>query len=155
MSGYTKEPWHVHHDIDAGEWPMVMAGGVVAGVIVANVNPTSFNCVTGGYVEMPPAANAARIVACVNACAGMDDPAAEIDRLRARIADLIRQAAIGRLAVLALRALEWSRPVIDRNGFLGKGCIECGRDRARGHTDKCELAAILRDSADAGMGVES
>ena len=27
-------------------------------------------------------ANAARIVACVNACAGMDDPAAEIERLR-------------------------------------------------------------------------
>jgi hypothetical protein len=28
------------------------------------------------------AANAARIVACVNACAGMDDPVAEIKRLR-------------------------------------------------------------------------
>ena len=28
-------------------------------------------------------ANAARIVACVNACAGMDDPAAEIDALKA------------------------------------------------------------------------
>lgn len=28
-------------------------------------------------------ANAARIVACVNACAGMEDPAAEIARLRA------------------------------------------------------------------------
>lgn len=29
--------------------------------------------------------NARRIVACVNACAGMDDPAAEIARLRAEV----------------------------------------------------------------------
>ena len=33
-------------------------------------------------------ANAARIVACVNACAGMEDPAAEIAALRERIAEL-------------------------------------------------------------------
>jgi hypothetical protein len=33
-------------------------------------------------------ANAARIVACVNACAGMDDPAAEIERLRAIESDM-------------------------------------------------------------------
>jgi len=32
--------------------------------------------------------NASRIVACVNACAGMDDPAKEIASLRARIAEL-------------------------------------------------------------------
>jgi hypothetical protein len=34
--------------------------------------------------------NAARIVACVNACAGMEDPAKEIATLRARIAELER-----------------------------------------------------------------
>lgn len=85
---HTKEPWLVHHDIDAGEWPMVMAGGKVSGVIVANVNPISFSCATAGNVEMPSAANARRIVACVNACAGMDDPAAEIEKQQARIADL-------------------------------------------------------------------
>lgn len=33
-------------------------------------------------------ANAARIVACVNACAGMEDPAAEIAALQERIAEL-------------------------------------------------------------------
>jgi hypothetical protein len=34
-------------------------------------------------------ANAARIVACVNACAGMEDPAAEIERLKAQRAELV------------------------------------------------------------------
>lgn len=33
-------------------------------------------------------ANPGRIVACVNACAGMEDPAAEIAALRARVAEL-------------------------------------------------------------------
>jgi len=36
--------------------------------------------------------NAARIVACVNACAGMEDPAKEIATLRARIAELEQPA---------------------------------------------------------------
>lgn len=85
---------------------MVMAGGEVYGVIVANVNPSSFSCVTGGNVEMPAAANAARIVACVNACAGLStddlmntglvsavgyqliEKDAEIEQQQARIAEL-------------------------------------------------------------------
>ena len=71
MSKHTQEPWQVHHDIDAGEWPMIMAGGVVAGKIIANVNPKSFCCVGGDFVEMPSADNARRIVACVNACRGL------------------------------------------------------------------------------------
>jgi len=43
------------------------------------------------HVLMPKtwdAAAAARIVACVNACAGMADPAAEIAALKLRIAEL-------------------------------------------------------------------
>jgi hypothetical protein len=40
-------------------------------------------------------ANAARIVACVNACAGMDDPAKEIATLRDRIAELEQPTANG------------------------------------------------------------
>ena len=45
------------------------------------------------YIDMLPygrvepetgKANALRIVACVNACAGMEDPAEEIDKLRAK-----------------------------------------------------------------------
>jgi hypothetical protein len=38
-------------------------------------------------------ANAARIVACVNACTGMEDPAAEINQLKAQRDDLIKQRA--------------------------------------------------------------
>lgn len=57
-------------------------------------------------------------------------------------------------AAAMLRALEWSRPVIDSNGFLGQGCIECGRGRESGHTEKCVAAAILRDTEQAGMGGE-
>ena len=40
-----------------------------------------------------PTANASRIVACVNACAGMEDPAAEIERLKAQRAELVMDAA--------------------------------------------------------------
>jgi len=40
--------------------------------------------------EINSEANAARIVQCVNACAGMDDPAAEIAALRARIEELTK-----------------------------------------------------------------
>lgn len=112
------------------------------------------------------------LIACANACRGLkaDDlnrvglvgevgyqlieKDAEIERLQARIAELEHQAAIGRRAVLGLRALEWSRPVIDRNGFLGRGRIECGRGRESGHTEKCAAAAILRDAEQAsGQGI--
>lgn len=37
-------------------------------------------------------ANAARVVACINACKGMEDPAAEIAALRARVAELEKEA---------------------------------------------------------------
>ena len=89
MSKHTQEPWQVHHDIDAGEWPMIMSGGVVDGKIIANVNPKSFCCVGGDFVEMPSADNARRIVACVNACAGMGDPTAEIAELKRQRDELL------------------------------------------------------------------
>ena len=77
------------------------------------------------------------------------------DHLRdaAKMIELEAQAAIGRRACGMLRALEWSRPVIDRNGFLGRGCIECGRGRESGHTEKCAAAAILRDAEQANSRV--
>ena len=71
-----------------------------------------------------------------------------------RLEELEQQAAIGRLAVLGLRALEWSRPVLGRYGFWEQVCIECGRDRESGHTDDCDVGATLRDAELAGMGVE-
>lgn len=39
-------------------------------------------CATGDSPQEMETANAARIVQCINACAGMDDPAAEIARMR-------------------------------------------------------------------------
>lgn len=78
--------------------------------------------------------------------AAIAEAADRLEEQQATIAELDAQAAIEWRAVLGLRALEWSRPVIDRNGFLGRGCIECGRDRERGHTEKCAVAAILRDA---------
>ena len=45
------------------------------------------------YANRYQSANAARIVACVNACEGMADPAAEIAALRARVAELEKEAS--------------------------------------------------------------
>lgn len=50
-------------------------------------------------------ANAARIVACVNACAGIPDPAAELARLRHRASDLEERLA------QAARLLEMHLPI--------------------------------------------
>lgn len=66
MSAHTKEPWGISHDSHDG-WPLVMAGGK----IIANVNLESFNAGVADLIEMPAEANARRIVACVNACAGI------------------------------------------------------------------------------------
>lgn len=71
MSKHTPEPWELHYDENSGEWPMIMAGGIVSGKIVANVNPSSFCIPAHGFVDMPSLDNARRIVACVNACRGL------------------------------------------------------------------------------------
>lgn len=88
-AAHTPGPWVVHDDPKDG-WPMIMAGGL-AGRIVANVNPESCQDISSipAFVRMPANANAARIVACVNACEGMADPAAEIAKLRAQNAELL------------------------------------------------------------------
>ena len=74
---HTPEPWRVkfaHGTSDVYD---------KEGELIALVYPT----------EGPEnAANAARIVACVNACKGMADPAAEIAALRARVAELEKEA---------------------------------------------------------------
>ena len=65
MSEHTKEPWI----FDA---PDADFSGIIIGRHGGEV-------VDGEFTE----ANARRIVACVNACAGMDDPEKEIAALRA------------------------------------------------------------------------
>jgi hypothetical protein len=68
---HTPEPWgqYLNHITDSDGWTM---GDLHFGQRFEGIS-----------VKFDAEANAARIVACVNACAGMDDPAAEIERLRA------------------------------------------------------------------------
>jgi len=73
MSEYTPEPWENHIGTIESE-----SGWHIASCVTTN----------GGKAT----ANAARIVACVNAMAGIDDPAAEIAKLRAEREELIKLA---------------------------------------------------------------
>lgn len=80
---HTKEPWSVYSrdtfypGIETAEFSVVIWGyeGDEAGV--------------QGHTAEEALANARRIVDCVNACAGMADPAAEIADLRAKLADAV------------------------------------------------------------------
>jgi hypothetical protein len=59
------------------------------------INDEPFDGFQDGYYwpdKEEAEANTARIVACENACAGMEDPAAEIARLRERIEHYADQA---------------------------------------------------------------
>jgi len=75
---------------------------------------------------------------------------AEHEKTQARIAELERQAEIGRRAVKMLEDLEWS------GGPSGwPACPCCGWDIGpNGHAEGCKLSAILRDAEQAGMGAE-
>ena len=71
MSKHTPEPWRV------------LDGGCDGGIAIVQISH-----ITRDVWEIPRCAeDLHRIVACVNACEGMDDPAAEIERLRARVAE--------------------------------------------------------------------
>jgi hypothetical protein len=71
---HTKEPWQFKDT----EMKITGTGDLFFLQVIANVSP-KMDYTKGMGTQH---ANAARIVACVNACAGMDDPAAEIERLR-------------------------------------------------------------------------
>jgi hypothetical protein len=57
-------------------------------------------------------ANAARIVACVNACAGMDDPAVEIERLRAERTELLEALQMATAVMTACDAPKVSQKTV-------------------------------------------
>lgn len=79
MSKHTPEPWVATRN--CAYWEIgIEVDGYYANRI-GDVCATDPHNPDSGKQE----ANSARIVACVNACAGMDDPAAEISRLRADI----------------------------------------------------------------------
>lgn len=77
MTAHTPGPWEV--------FPNYTSGQIDIGPIEHHSNLV--RCVaTFGMEEMP---DASRIVACVNACEGMDDPAAELELLRDMAATLL------------------------------------------------------------------
>jgi hypothetical protein len=80
-AAHTPEPWGVSDRYD-----VTVPDGTVA---------VAFGTVTTDEEDM---ANAARIVACVNACAGLDDPAAILNEVRAVLADIVHRADTTELA---------------------------------------------------------
>lgn len=68
----------------------------------------------------------------------------------ARIAELEALANVGQRAVEMLRKHQHTADVALCESY----CAECDTAQPK-HANNCELAAILRDAADAGMGVES
>lgn len=81
---HTPEPWWV------GPTPAYLRMGQGSG----NKQPLTIRSphhseeiATVWTALLPTEANAARIVACVNACAGMSDPEAEIARLRRAVGE--------------------------------------------------------------------
>ena len=69
----------------------------------------------------------ARIVSCVNACAGMSDPAAEIQALR----DAVKEARE------LLASLEYE------GNEKGTRCISCGSHCSEPHKEGCNMLSTL------------
>ncbi len=80
MSKQTPEPW----TFDDCEMKIKGSGDFYGLNVIANVS-LKMDYSRGMATQ---SANAQRIVQCVNACAGMEDPAEEIERLRNRIKEL-------------------------------------------------------------------
>ncbi len=81
---HTPEPWHHSADLPHHGCRLIHAAD---GYLVADAGRITRR--TGDEMD----SNAARIVACVNACKGMNDPAAEIAALRGMLADAAVQLA--------------------------------------------------------------
>lgn len=81
MSKRTPEPWKINHDDSTEEWSIVTNQH---GSIVANVNEETGPELAGSIPvmrKMPGMENARRIVACVNACAGLPAEQLEVSPL--------------------------------------------------------------------------
>ena len=101
MSNHTPEPWYWHENDSYCEINSERDGQIG--------DSCASSCL--GDIDLGRA-NAARIITCVNACAGMEDPAAEIDELRRQ-----RDELLG----LAERLVQWDLdyPVNCYNGYAG------------------------------------
>ena len=87
MSKHSPEPWS--SDINSSDWHQIRS---------SDKNWIADTCASMCDGNIPLGeANAARIVACVNACAGMEDPAVEIEKLkrqRDELLNLVKQARL-------------------------------------------------------------
>ncbi|MEO0966023.1 MAG: hypothetical protein AAFY08_13015 [Planctomycetota bacterium] len=90
---HTPEPWSVHEVHDS-------FGGLAdedEEVISRGVNgPDGVGINKGEEFELFSEADARRIVSCVNACAGMDDPEATIKAMRTALAGAVMHVPAGR-----------------------------------------------------------
>ena len=112
MSNHTPEPWKISHDDSTEEWSIITNQH---GSIIANVNEETGPELVGSAPvmrKMPGLENARRIVACVNACAGIPNEVLEMDQPQF-------------VAILKQRAelAEAIRLTLDENGHLADGDV--------------------------------
>ena len=86
MSKHTPEPWHFYENDTYCEINSERDGQIG--------DSCASSCLGNKELGI---ANAMRIVGCVNACVGMEDPAAEIEKLRRQrdeLLDLVKRARL-------------------------------------------------------------
>ena len=93
MSEWTKEPWEVEPEETEEE-------DVIKGCDITAQGKSIFTVEIDNYCALNEA-NASRIVQCVNACVGLEDPAAELKRLRE-----VEKVAMDMLSV-CVKTVEW------------------------------------------------
>jgi hypothetical protein len=133
---HTPEPWvrHTGYVLDKAVVYITSDAGSIASM--------------DGYAMPLRLANASRAVACVNALAGVEDPAAEIERLRAFVGSEMLRSDFRTAAEMRaeIRQLRSDRDVLAANLRAWRkwgsvevgeyaGCEELERDRADKATD--------------------
>ena len=138
MSEHTKEPWRVMGPCAQWETARIFSGARYIGSI-GNSDET----------ESETRANADRIVSCVNACAGMEDPATDISALKAQRDELLAEVEEWR-AIKAAYLIEYAaRPNGFRPGqYRGHAHdIDGIWDRDNGTLAGCKCAACMMHQA--------
>jgi len=88
MGKCTKEPWAIRED-DWNDFEHTIMAGQKRIAEVKHFNDGKDNGFPNDPMFEEGEANAARIVACVNACEGMEDPAKEIEDLKSAQIELV------------------------------------------------------------------
>ena len=117
MSERTKEPWRVMGPCAQWETARIFSGARYIGSI-GNSDET----------ESETRANADRIVSCVNACAGMEDPELEIGEIQTQLQEALAAIENQKDFISALKA--------QRDELLAKENTACFRE--------CQLVEALK-----------